>query len=51
MEDDLHVTLALVLPLLVVLGSLLHGFYVVFFARLGLFNRRLYPREDTPRHG
>lgn len=58
MDNEFPAALALLLPLLVVFGSLLHGFYAALFARLGLVNRRLLSWEDpatlhgddTPRH-
>ena len=46
MDDELPAALSLLLPLLVVFGSLLHGFYAALFARLGLVNRRLLTWED-----
>ena len=50
MADELPAALSPLLPLLVVFGSLLHGFYEALFACLGLVNRRFLPREDTARH-
>ncbi len=45
MDDELPAALSLLLPLLVVFGSLLHGFYAALFARLGLVNFRFLSRR------
>lgn len=43
MDDELPAAFSLLLPLVVVLGSLLHDLYTALFARFGLVNRRLFP--------
>lgn len=52
MDNELPATLCLLIGVLVVTASLLHGFYAALFARLVLINRRLLTGEDTaPRQG
>ena len=52
MDNELPTSLCMLIGVLVVTASLLHGFYAALFARFGLVNRRLLTGEDTaPRQG